>query len=176
MNTKKRDRNLAMALEYAKGGVTMSQLAAKYSVSRQRVHQILLATGAVEPTDGRRMSQAKYAAKFAERRDARCLQTYGCSYDEFLRCTGGKGHRSGWARRWHMWKTNCAIANRRFNIVDAELPAFPEWITLWEEAGITDKNYRVSGAQMCRIDSRHWFERGNLRVVLPADRSVRRGG
>lgn len=118
------DRSLAMQALY-RDGYTLEEIGAQFSVTRERVRQIIKKEFGLTGNDGGSHTKAvRNAQRRAARRDGRCYSQYGCSFEQWKELLAAGAtypfiqQRSNSRRRGIQW----------------DLTAW-EWWQIWQRSG-----------------------------------------
>jgi len=137
------ERSDAMRVLYL-DGKTLEEIGQQFGVTRERVRQIvtkhygkLAASGSGHERSRRRKLSA------AEKRDARYMKTWGCSYRQYRTVV-----------KYVSKPTYAFIAQRR-NAATREIAwelNFWQWWTIWQQSGHWGQRGRGTGYCMCRLN------------------------
>jgi hypothetical protein len=126
-------------------GETLEQIGQRYSVTRERVRQIISKKFGTTARDGGQAEMARRRRReFHKKRDARCLKQWGCSYRQYR---GILNHPDSptyayWAQR----------KNALARDIDWDLNLW-QWWSLWRQSGHWDNRGRgKDGYCMCRLN------------------------
>lgn len=149
-------------VEMYKSGMTLQEIGDFYSVSRQRVEQLLKPLGINKMSGGASVkSKARHAeleSKRKERLDRRSYESYGCSHEERKRISGPKRYE-GFAEQY---------MNQRNSSISRGVPwkiTLPEWIEAWNNSGLIDLRGRGADCYvLTRKDFTIGFTKDNVLV------------
>lgn len=152
-----------------RAGRTLQDIGDLYSVSRERVRQVIKKHGGITGVDG---GQAKKSAEAQSERkaakEAACREKYGCSLKElaFIRKLGREHRANGGS--WYTTPMG-AFVNQRNNAkargIEWGLKLW-DWWTIWQESGRWDQRGRSGDAYvMCRFADHGPYARGNVYIA-----------
>jgi transposase len=123
-------------------GKTLQEIGRKYSITRERVRQILHKYFGFRAENGGKSTRVRKARQaFNKKRDARCQKHWGCSYKEYQRILKYPG------------RPTYAFSSQRKNAqhrgIGWELSLW-SWWKIWENSGHWDDRGRGHGYGMCR--------------------------
>jgi DNA-binding CsgD family transcriptional regulator len=153
--TKISPRAQEMAALY-KGGQTLKEIGDRFSITRERVRQVLAKHFGMTATDGGQHFKAEEKRRrFEARRDQRSLAKWGCGWDQYVAL-----------RR--MVKPTRAFALQRRNAITRgiawELNLW-QWWGIWQHSGHWDERGRGAGYQMCRNGDTGAYAVGNVYIA-----------
>lgn len=154
-------------------GRTLEEIAGIFSLSRERIRQILEKRG-LEANQGGSRVRTKIRAELRWKesranRDAHCQKYYGCSYDEALAINGESNLSSSDspAKAYTQQQKTAAARGIAWRFT------FPQWWAVWQESGKWALRGRGKGKYcMSRIGDCGAYEPGNVQVVLFEDNSA----
>lgn len=162
------DRAEAMASIY-QAGKTLQEIGVLFGVSRERVRQIISKHHGLTGTDGGQHARAEAKrARTMARRNKRCLEKYGCTYDQYrdLVEIGRKMRRDG---ATHNQTPTGAWFSQRRNAQNREIEwnlTLWDWWQIWQRSGHWDERGRSGDAYvMCRFEDSGAYEPGNVYIA-----------
>lgn len=123
-----------MAAMY-RAGQTLQQIGSQYSITRERVRQLIKRVGLTGKDGGiaeaSRPNKALRAARRIVRLDRRCLRVYGCTHAEFVLLNEGRRLKDvgSLARAYKQQRSTAG-----FRGIEWEM-TFPEWVKVWRDSG-----------------------------------------
>lgn len=123
-------------------GQTLEQIGQKYSITRERVRQIMKKRHGVTAKDGGAAERGRQnKAKRNKVRDQKSLKAWGCTHREYMRILRHKGRPTYayWSQRKN---ANTRGIAWEFNLW--------QWWKIWELSGHWDARGRGHGYAMCR--------------------------
>lgn len=157
LTAKNLERVQLMAALY-RDGYTLEQIGAQYSITRERVRQLLKRQYGITAVDGGdvvRTRKLREARK--QRRDAAYMAKHGCTYEQYKTIRGTRGP----TRAFLMQRKNA-----HFRGIEWKLKAW-EWWTIWQESGHWHERGRGQGYVMCRINDEGPYAVWNV-FIAPA--------
>lgn len=168
-------RNARMMEMYGAGN-TLQEIGLEFSITRERVRQILSASGmsrfhggAFAHKEGRDLRRVegriKRQARMENAKNARAWKSYGCSYETAKTLNDGLGLKATGtkSRAYHQQKNSA-----RNRAIDWKL-TFPEWWGIWQSSGKWPLRGRgIDRYCMARIGDDGAYEVGNVAVVTNA--------
>ena len=149
------DRYQEMARLYSEG-VTLTDIGLRFGISKQRVHICLKKIGRSGRLNGGKSVQLqKRDASFKERRDAKCVAEWGCTYDQ-LEQLGRK------VRRAYVTQRN----NAKVRDVEWKFNLW-QWWTIWKDSGKWNHRGIGQGYVMCRYGDAGPYSPDNV-FIAPA--------
>lgn len=128
--------------ELYKSGETLEEIGKRFSLTRERVRQILRKGGVVRSDGGQAIKQEikkhlKYSLR-VERATERLLQHYGCTYDEMMALNDGKSvsTRGSLAMAYRNQMRHAEYLGIEWKFT------FPQWVEAWENSGKIDQRGR----------------------------------
>lgn len=143
-----------------KQGKTASQIATLFSVSRQRISQILAARGVSKREGGQHLRIATRDASEKVERERKHLERYGCTAEQFRSVRGDRklGSKSPY-QAFHNQSHNAGYRGVPWRLT------FWEWWQVWAESGKWEERGRgVTGYCMCRNGDEGAYEAGNVYI------------
>lgn len=126
-------------------GETLEQIGQRYNLTRERVRQILSKKYGTTARDGGQAEISRQRRrKFNEKRDARAIRMWGCSYREYVGILKHKGKPTYayWAQR----------KNALYRGIGWELNLW-QWWSIWQKSGHWNERGRGrDGFGMCRLN------------------------
>ncbi|KRB22697.1 sigma factor-like helix-turn-helix DNA-binding protein [Mesorhizobium sp. Root172] len=160
-------RSEAMEAMY-KAGKTLEEIGSVYSISRERVRQILTKYHGVTAKDGGQAARAiARKQRAAEKRNAKFMARYGCSFDDYksfaslskeLRDNGTSYSRAPLGA----YRDQERSAKRR-NIEWSM--TILEWWDIWQKSGKWALRGRGQGYMMCRFGDAGPYAVGNVYIA-----------
>lgn len=148
-------RTSAMAHRY-KSGETLAQIAKDYSMTRERVRQIILKVGLTGKDGGATKQAAKKRELRIQESEARFLAARGLSKAEFKKIAqkyGREPYNAFMNRR-----RNSKRDNQGWNL------KFGEFWAIWQRSGKWEQRGRGEGYQLRRVDPNKPWQPGNVVV------------
>lgn len=166
-NTGVPDRAEDMATMY-RAGKTLAQIGTLYGVTRERVRQIMTKHIGTRREDGGRAVSAKInKIRAAAKKEAACLEKYGCSVAERRKILRVNAQMRGQGIGRYRSPTY-AYSSQRFNAkrrgIDWNLTLI-EWWSIWESSGKWNERGRGYGYMMCRFGDVGAYEAGNVYIA-----------
>jgi len=165
------DRTIAI-IEAFKQGKTLEEIGEQYKISRERVRQILKIEGITSKQGGahiRRLdSEKSQTIAIKEKKNKKCIATYGCTTDELTRLNDGEisSKKQSKAQKFKKQLNNARLRGVVFNLT------FPQWVAVWEESGLYDARGRgKSGYCMARYGNTGAYEIGNVYIASVIENS-----
>ncbi|RVD76844.1 MULTISPECIES: hypothetical protein [Pseudomonas fluorescens group] len=143
-----------------KQGKTLAEIAAQYSLTRQRISQILAARGVSKYEGGHHLNAAQRSAERKAAREKAHMDRYGCTREQFLSVRGNRsqGSKSPW-QAFHNQYQNALIRKVEWKL------KFWEWWQVWVESGKWEERGRGAEAYcMCRVGDEGAYEVGNVYI------------
>ncbi len=154
------ERSEAMRVRYI-AGETLVQIGRDYSITRERVRQILTKHYGIRAKDGGASESARRARKvFQKKRDARSLKAWGCVYREYQRILKHPGRPT-----YAFWEQR---RNARERGIVWELKLW-QWWKLWETSGKWSERGRGHGYCMCRLNDTGPYAADNVYIATNSD-------
>ena len=147
-------------IELFKQGKTQAEISSMYSVSKQRIGQVLARHGVTGKQGGRSVIKGIRELKKLEHLQKVSIEKYGCTVEQFdlIRTKRPKGSMSPYLT----FSIQRKHANERG--VEWNLK-FWDWFLIWRESGKWDDRGRGSnGYCMCRIGDVGAYEIGNVYI------------
>lgn len=150
-------------------GRTLQEIGDLFSVTRERVRQILKKHGGITGCDGGQAKQAQDArAARKAKREAECQEKFGCSLKQIaaIRKMGRQHMANGGS--WYTTPMGAFVNqknNSRMRGIDWGLK-FWEWWTIWQDSGKWSERGRGSEAYvMCRFGDTGGYTVGNAYIA-----------
>lgn len=162
------DRADAMEAMY-RAGKTLSEIGELYSVSRERVRQILSKYKRINSDDGGQSVRAKIEKdRKRAQKEAECYHKHGCSTTQLrsLRAIGRQMRKSGESReRTPIGAFICQRRNAQTRGIGWELTLW-DWWRIWQQSGKWEKRGRAADAYvMCRFKDEGPYAIGNVYIA-----------
>ncbi|WP_039967909.1 hypothetical protein [Pseudomonas chlororaphis] len=143
-----------------KQGKTLAEIAAQYSLTRQRISQILAARGVDKSEGGHHLNVALRSAARKIEREKEHMERYGCTREQFLSVKGNRNQGSkSPCQAFHNQYQNAVIRKVEWKL------KFWEWWQVWVESGKWEERGRGSeGYCMCRVGDEGAYEIGNVYI------------
>lgn len=163
-------RTEQMAALY-RSGLTLKEIGDQYSLTRERVRQLIRAChGLRADNGGARKSALEKKAKFEANRNARSLQKWGCNWDQYVVLRD-------------LRKPTLAYASQRQNAkkrgIGWELNLW-QWWSIWQQSGHWHARGRGQGYVMCRKGDLGPYSISNVFIALArqntSDRPQKKSG
>lgn len=175
MSSKKFERNRLIADRYRNGN-TLQQIGDEFNISRQAVLQIIRKYTTLTRFDGGAHVRGKQQETLSQ--DKRCIDKYGCTYDEYLRIAdiGNKMLDLGYS--YHKTPRGSFSAQKRgakqrgirWNFKLAE------WWKVWEESGKWHKRGTdLDDFVMCRHDDEGPYASDNVYIGTTGENAMEYG-
>ncbi len=160
-------RSEPMAAMY-KAGKTLEQIGAVYSITRERVRQILKKYHGIVGKDGGGAARASVRKQGREaRRNAKFMARYGCSYEDYrslariskdMRADGSSYYKAPLGA-YRSQEHNAKARNIEWCL------SLLEWWTIWQESGKWKLRGRGQGYMMCRFGDEGPYAVGNVYIA-----------
>lgn len=138
-------------------GFTLEEIGARFSVTRERVRQVIKKYHHLDGKHGGATARAKVRRAAAQQsRDERAHKKWGCSWEQYKALRGGPGSPS-----------HCFIQQRnnaRTRKIGWELTLW-QWWTIWQESGCWTERGRGRGYAMCRVNDVGPYAVGNVYIA-----------
>jgi len=147
-------------------GWTLEQVGAAFSLSRERVRQILKRNGSSKEGGAAVRSAARLEDRYRKNkaaRDARCQQFYGCDFETMMSLNGGDNlsRSSGLPHAFRQQRTSAHNRGISWELT------FPEWVEVWQASGHINERGRGKGKYvMGRINDSGPYAKGNVKILL----------
>lgn len=153
--TKVSPRGQEMAALY-KAGNTLQAIGEKFSITRERVRQILTKHFGMNWADGGQHFKAEEKRRrFEARRDQKSLTKWGCSWAQYVALRSMRTP----TRAFSCQKNNAAERG-----IAWELNLW-QWWSIWQHSGHWDNRGRGAGYQMCRNGDTGAYAVGNVYIA-----------
>lgn len=157
INTRKDARSFDMRLMY-EAGQTLEQIGQKYGLTRERVRQLMTRDFGTRAKDGGKAEIGRQKRReFQNKRDARCLKAWGCTYRQYrtaLKSAGKPTYGFIGQRR-----------NARERGIKFEL-TFWQWWTVWQQSGHWSERGRGALSYcMCRLNDTGPYSVDNVYIA-----------
>jgi DNA-binding CsgD family transcriptional regulator len=167
-------RTARMAAMYREGK-TLAEIGLEFNLTRERVRQLLKASGMSAHMGGATKKKESKAVARAERRiktrNATTMRSHGCDYQTASDLNGGEGLLTYGTKSHLYWRQRRSAKNRRieWNMT------FPEWCQIWADSGKWELRGRGRGRYcMARIADSGAYEVGNVRIIT-TEENIREG-
>lgn len=154
----------AVMIALHRNGYTLQQIGDQYSLTRERVRQILTKAGITKFDGGQQVTAAVKRQKKAAALDGRYLKKWGCSHAEWKRI-GEKVRKI-----FRQQRSNASRRNIEWQLT------FPQWWTIWQQSGHWGQRGRGQGYCMCRRGDAGPYSPDNVFIDLLAHNSSERLG
>jgi lambda repressor-like predicted transcriptional regulator len=150
------DRAEAMAAMY-RAGKTLAEIGALYGVTRERVRQILTKRQGMTAADGGQSVKAlARRAAIKSRRDKKCIEKHGCTYDQYRELVRLQKPTKAWIRQRNRAKNRGIEWNLKLW----------DWWQIWQKSGKWSQRGRTKGDYvMCRFGDIGAYEIGNVYIA-----------
>jgi hypothetical protein len=153
--TKVSPRAQEMAALY-KAGNTLQAIGEKFSITRERVRQILTKHFGMNWADGGQHFKAEEKRRrFETRRNQKSLAKWGCSWDQYVALR---------SMRMPTRAFSCQKKNAAERGIAWELNLW-QWWGIWQHSGHWDDRGRGAGYQMCRNGDTGAYAVGNVYIA-----------
>lgn len=158
------ERALAMAAKY-RSGATLQEIGDYYSLTRERVRQILSYDLGLTRTDGGQASRtAARKAAAAARREQNFIRKYGMTESELRRAQSHIDKLGGQPMdRYRMQKRSASTRGIPWRLT------FAEWWLAWTQSGKYAERGRGQGYCMARYSDKGAYEIGNIKIILAVE-------
>ena len=147
-------------IELFKQGRTLNEIGSIYSVTGERVRQILARHGVRGSQGGRKLVLAQRKSEILATRNQACIEKHGCSVEQFNAVCGR--HSDG-ARSPHY-----AFIHQRNHARSRGIAwhlKFWDWYSIWQASGKWEYRGRGTGGHcMCRYGDMGAYEVGNVYI------------
>jgi DNA-binding CsgD family transcriptional regulator len=162
------DRAEVMASLY-KTGKTLKEIGEIYSISRERVRQVISKYHGLRSEDGGQRIRAEYSQKAKRRtKDEKSIAKYGCNYSQYreivdlgkvMKAEGASKYTTP-TRAWHSQRRNAIRRGIDWNL------SLWDWWNIWLSSGKWDSRGRTKDSYvMCRIGDAGAYEIGNVYIA-----------
>lgn len=147
-------------VELFKQGKTQAEIGRMFSVSRQRISQVLARHGVTGAQGGQAARTEKRAAEKMAKRQKDCLEKHGCTLEQFAAVCTERPSGSISPHLVFIRQRNHAKARG----VEWSLK-FWDWFCVWQESGKWDARGRGAEAYcMCRVGDEGAYALGNVYI------------
>lgn len=162
------ERADTMAAMY-RAGKTLEEIGQVYSITRERVRQIITKVHGLTAENGGQALKARFSrAQRRAEKEAECYVKHGCSRSQLkeLRDIGREMSKQGFCReRTPIGAFSRQRCNARKRGIEWTLTLW-DWWTIWQESGHWDERGRTADAYvMCRFRDEGAYEIGNVYVA-----------
>jgi hypothetical protein len=143
-----------------KQGKTVAEIAEIYSVTRQRISQILVARGVSKTEGGKHLQLVARRLATKLKIERKHLEKWGCTAEQFKAVRGDRklGSKSPY-QAFHNQLQSAFCRNVPWKL------NFWQWWQIWEESGKWEERGRgTSGYCMCRNGDEGAYEQGNVYI------------
>lgn len=163
-----RSRAADMERRY-RAGETLQQIGTHYGITRERVRQILARRGVTREEGGQHFKTLQGREQCRQRREARYLAHYGCTYEQFWSV-----NPRGYSVRDDYYRTPIgAFQNQRRNARERGIawgfPTFWSWWQVWDKSGHWNERGRGHGYVMARHGDSGPYSPQNVKIVLATE-------
>lgn len=159
MTIESKEQHTQMAALYA-SGVTMFEIGRRYSLSKERIRQILASLGVSGGSGGAAVRRKLERSLAAEARAKKFFDKYGCTEEQFYTVKGS--HHEGAKAPLYAFFRQRIHARKRG--IEWKL-SFWEWWCIWDKSGKWDARGRCSDQYvMCRNGDVGAYEVGNVHI------------
>lgn len=160
-------RSEAMASMY-KAGKTLEEIGSIYSLTRERVRQILKKYHGIVGKDGGKSARAVSRRQKAEaKRNAKFMARYGCSYVDYRAFVslskeaqeGGATYATAPLGAYRAQERNAHLRGIEWRLT------IREWWDIWQSSGRWSKRGRGKGYMMCRFGDTGPYAVGNVYIA-----------
>lgn len=139
--------------EMYRSGLTLQAIGDEYSLTRERVRQLIAFVGLNGKKGGTHVKASERQIAKRASRDTRYIKRYGCSFAQWQTIEdGGRGY-------------DCQRRNSRYRGIEWKINRW-QWWTLWQESGKWDLRGRGKGKYcMARHNDTGAYEVGNVSIV-----------
>lgn len=147
-------------IELFKQGKTLREIGAMYSVTGERIRQILAAHGVSGQQGGQAVRTAQRSAAIRQKREQACLEKHGCTLEQFDSiCTNRPEGSTSPHLIFIRQRNHAKCRGVEWNL------KFWDWFCVWQESGKWDARGRgVEGYCMCRVGDEGAYELGNVYI------------
>ena len=143
-------------------GKTLAEIGSVYSLSRERVRQILEKTG-ITRNDGGQNVRILCNIRYKQNKPSifRYFETYGCTREEAELINGGQvvSTKGSPAHKYGNQRNNARKRQIEWQI------SFPEWVLVWKESGKFEQRGRGKGYCMARIGDSGPYSVDNVEII-----------
>lgn len=148
-------RSHQMAALY-KSGRTLEEIGSQFSLTRERVRQIITKYhGLRAESGGQKVRAEAKRQKFEAKRNVRCLKKWGCSWDQYVELRS-------------MIKPTRAFACQKRNAAERGIEwilSLWQWWSIWQQSGHWSDRGRGRGYQMCRKGDQGPYSVNNVYIA-----------
>lgn len=162
-------------VEQFRNGRTLEDIGAEFSITRERVRQILVKNGITKMDGGMAMRSFRNIddkiakrIRYTEHRNATLMQRYGLTLDEYRSHVAQFGSRS--KPKSPLTKFVIQRKSAKARGIGWEL-GFKEWWTIWQESGKWALRGRGQGYCMARIGDDGPYADGNIYITTSIENS-----
>lgn len=147
-------------IQLFKHGKTLREIGSAYSVTSERIRQVLARHGVSACEGGRSIAIRERSAAHQEKREQVCIEKHGCTLDQFRAACAPQSGRSQSAHLAFVRQRN--HANSRGIVWNLK---FWAWYCIWQESGKWASRGRgTAGYCMCRIGDAGAYAPGNIYI------------
>lgn len=157
---KSRERAKVMAEMY-RSGQTLQAIGDQYSLTRERVRQIIASLGVTRLKGGQHMASTQRKIERAAKKDERYLVRYGCTYAQFLSLQTKDKHKSIYRRPVRAFQQQRNTASLRG--IEWKFLLW-EWWQVWQQSGKWELRGRGQGYCMARFNDTGPYAAGNVYI------------
>jgi hypothetical protein len=141
-------------------GKTLEEIGGVYGISRERVRQLLSRRGLSRRDGGQSVRASRRAFKIAETSNARSLQQWGCSWDQYCSIRGKP------SRAWCLHRRNARVRGIGFELT------LWQWWTIWRDSGRwPERGHGAEKYAMCRFNDVGPYAVGNVYIATNSQNS-----
>lgn len=145
-------------LSLYQSGKTYQEIADIYGVTRQAIGKIASNHGMTRNDGGASLEYRRRAKEKKAARDAKCLEKYGYTYDEYKKIVESRCNQPAIAFRSQKYRARAR--GIEWNM------SFSEWWEIWQESGCWELRGREYGNYcMARFNDSGPYEVGNVEIV-----------
>lgn len=156
-NRDKRNNNI---LELFANGFLMSEIAGKYNLSRQTIHNVISKSGLSGQDGGISVRAAKRRGDLKDKKDKEYMDKYGCDVETYKKLFDFKSKSGRTPQYLYVRQKNNALSRGvPWNI------KFFAWWEFWQKSGKWGKRGReIDQYVMCREKDKGAYELGNIYI------------
>lgn len=156
--TAESERIRQMASLYGSGR-TLDQIGKRYSLSRERIRQILTKhLGFNANSGGRHVRSEQQRARTELKRNQKCLIKWGCNWDQYCELRAMRKPTRAFASQ----KRNAGVRGIGWELT------LGEWWSIWQQSNRWNDRGRGRGFQMCRIGDQGPYSIDNVYIASGA--------